>query len=97
VVIVAVLTSIKKLGVALGKEAGKVFLSKPWVKVFLTVGNVPLGALIGLVPGWLPGDNWCERVLLGVVVGFLSQTIYASLKPLLPGLLETGESTRRTG
>ena len=97
VAIVAVLTSGKKLGVALGKEASKAFLDRPWVKVFLTVGNVPLGAAVGLIPGWLPGDNVGERVLLGIVVGFLSQTLYAALKPMLPGLLESGDSKRRAG
>ena len=62
-------------------------LDNDLVKLAMTVGNVALGALVGLVPGFLPGSLMVERVLVGIVAGFMSESFYAVLKRLVPGLV----------
>ena len=89
ITIVAVLTTLKRTAQTLGRDA-KTLLGHPATKIALTSGNLILGMLFGLVPGFLPGEG-IERVLVGIVVGFMSQTIYTAAKPMIPGMLGAKE------
>ena len=76
--IVAVMTGLKR---ALGG------VQHPAVKLVMTIGNLVLGAAIGLIPGFLPGASTIETVMVGLVVGFWSESLYAIAKRTVPSLV----------
>ncbi len=86
-VIVAIMTTLRKaVRIYRGREPGE---RNPWLEIAIQVGNVPLGILFGLAPGFLPGDSYCERTMVGAVAGFMSSTIYSVAKRFLPSLMES--------
>lgn len=59
------------------KDAKPALLDARWFKAILTVANPVLGFLISLVPDFLYGGRFVERVFVGVCAGFLSHFIYS--------------------
>ena len=57
-------------------------LKDRFTRIFLTLLNLIFGISIGLIPDFLPGDNFSQRVISGIVAGFLSNYIYTFLKKL---------------
>ncbi len=88
IVIVAIMTTVKKAARILsGKSVQEI--RNPWIEVAIQIGNVPLGVVFGLIPGFLPGDNCFERMMIGGVAGFMSNTLYSIAKRFMPGLMES--------
>ena len=88
IVIVAIMTTAKKAARILsGKSVEEI--RNPWIEVAIQIGNVPLGVAFGLIPGFLPGQNCFERMMIGAVAGFMSNTLYSIAKRFLPGLMES--------
>lgn len=94
IVCVAGMTVSKKATRILGKDKGATFLKHPAVKLLLSIGNVPMGALFGLVPNFLPGDSIPERMMVGAVAGFMSNTIYGVVKRFFPAVMESSDAVR---
>jgi hypothetical protein len=86
---VAGMTFTKKAVKIFGKETGSKLLKSPWVGLLLSVGNIPMGAMFGFVPGFLHGSSVVENVTIGAVAGFMSNTIYSFLKRFLPDTMES--------
>lgn len=71
---------------AKGDDATLRCLRHPLVEIAITLSTLVIGALVGL-SGFLPGDSVTERVLLGVVAGFISKFGDSILKRLFPVLI----------
>jgi hypothetical protein len=93
-VCVAGMTFTKKAVKAFGKDRGSALLKSPWIGILLASGNIPMGALFGVVPQFLPGDTLVERLMVGAVAGFMSNTIYGIVKRFLPDTMESGEEVQ---
>lgn len=93
-VCVAGMTFTKKAVKAFGKEKGSRLLQSPWIGILLTSGNIPMGALFGLVPGFLPGGSFVERIMIGAVAGFMSNTIYGVVKRFIPDTMEATDTVK---
>jgi hypothetical protein len=52
-------------------------LSKRWFKSLLTIANPILGVGIALIPNFLYGERFVERLFIGICAGFLSHFIYS--------------------
>lgn len=47
-----------------------------WWRAILTVSNVAWGVAVAAVPGYLKGDTFAQRAVLGVAIGLVSQFVY---------------------
>lgn len=75
----AVMTVLKLMGDKY-KPMGK-YLAKPWMQAFvMTPLPLVLGVLLAAVPDWLVPAGTAGWYIVGMVVGFLSQFLYAVFK-----------------
>lgn len=86
--VVAVVQVVKQIVVVAyrGKAPGMV------TKLAVQASSLVVGALIGLIPGFLAGATTGERVLVGVVAGLLSDYLYRVLRRRLPALSAAGKA-----
>jgi hypothetical protein len=77
VAIYAIITAIKKIGKLYILTTNKLY------QLILTLSNIILGFIVAIPPGFLPGDNYFERLVLGIVAGFLSNYTYQFVKRFL--------------
>lgn len=66
---------------------GEDFMHHPVAGLVMSVGNVPMGSLFGLIPDFLPGGSVAERMMVGAVAGFLANTLYGVIKRFTPNLV----------
>lgn len=92
---VAVITSIKQALKALGPR-GIMVMNNGVYKACQEIAQPLLGGVVTLIPGVLDSIPVAERVMVGVVAGFLSPVIYRTvLKKILPGVfLPQGHPSR---
>jgi hypothetical protein len=70
--IYATIAILKRIALILKKELDDSKL----MKIFLTLAGPGLGCGIAFHPGFLPGNNLYERMIAGIVAGFLSNYFY---------------------
>lgn len=81
VAVMALMTMLKRVFIKAKKEH---ILQKPWFQAYiLTPLPLLLGFGIAFIPGFLAGEHWYQRALLGVGAGFMSQFAYSLLKKRL--------------
>jgi hypothetical protein len=81
VAVMALMTMLKKVFIRAKKEH---ILNKPWFQAYiLTPLPLILGFGIAFIPGFLCGEHWYQRAVLGVSAGFLSQFLYGVFKKRL--------------
>ena len=72
-------TVINAVMVAVKRATKKEWGSKPWYTRVLSLLPVVLGAVLGAIPGTLSGGV-VTRIMLGVLAGSFSSSIYAIVK-----------------
>jgi cytochrome c biogenesis protein CcdA len=92
VAIVAITTATKRFWKCLENRKGQL-VESPWFLLIFDFQNVGLGALIGLT-AFLPGHSVFERVLVGVVTGFLSDKLYDVIKRFLPDTMMANKGAK---
>lgn len=94
---VAVITSVKQALKALGPK-GVNIMNNGVYKACQEIAQPLLGGVVTLVPGILDTIPTAERVMVGIVAGFLSPMIYRTvLKRILPGVFLPQDHPSRAG
>jgi undecaprenyl pyrophosphate phosphatase UppP len=85
VAIVAVVSTLKKAV----HQAAPALSNKGYFKAFLTMANLLVGTLVAAPTGFLVGETFVERMLVGLCAGLLSNFVYAALIKRLTVALAT--------
>ncbi len=76
IAIYAVVAILKRIAMILKPEYEKAKVTK----ILLTLAGPALGCVVAIHPNFLPGNGIYERIIAGVVAGFLSHYFYSFIK-----------------